>query len=150
MTQTRFIGFIHSIVGHIVMVSAKGDPALQEKCYMDDFESIMPVKDEGGMTVKFSFNVKQDRIKSMPYHRWLGNESREEDRLDRIYSQVASLTETLHDIQYALQPKKATNQLSKEEAELNGLVSAMYPEQVDDPNLLSEAEFAERLMSGKF
>lgn len=142
MTQTRFIGYIHSIVGHVIMVSAKGDPALQEKCYMDDFESIMPVRDEGGMTVKFSFNVKQDRIPSMPYHTWLGNERRETDRLNELSSQLANITGTIQSIAFSLQNGKKSNQPSKEEAELSGLMGLMYPEQIDDPNLPSAAEFA--------
>ena len=70
MTQ-RFSGYIHSIVGHQIMVSPNGSVSEQYKCALDDFESIMPTA-SGGPSGQFTFHVKRGSIGVEHYRQWLG------------------------------------------------------------------------------
>lgn len=134
MTQTRFIGCIHSIIGHIILISPHGDPATQERCFIDDFTSIMPIKSEGGGQIRFCFNVVPDRVPAMPYYRWLGNEMRDDDRYGNLAEQIANLTDTIHSMSYAKQTKAFNTEL----AGFAGLAA------FDDPEI-SAAELAAKL-----
>jgi hypothetical protein len=80
MTQ-RFDGYIHSIIGHQIMVSPNGSPSEQYKCALDDFESIMPTTNAGQ---PFTFHVKRDKIGVEHYRQWLGLTKIEKDRLGNI------------------------------------------------------------------
>lgn len=130
MTQTRFIGCIHSIVGHIMMISPHGDPATQERCFIDDFVSIMPVKSEGTV-VRFCFNVVPDRIPAMPYHKWLGNEQFEKNELSQIHDILGSLTDSVNTLLYAQHSQKGNVKIRGEDVGLD----EFDPEPIDDPNL---------------
>lgn len=87
MSQIRFAGYIHSIVGSVVMVSPNKDD--QYKCNIDDFESVIPVP---GFTGQFIFHVKRSMIGVEHYRRWLGMERIEKDRLEGIEMALLSLT----------------------------------------------------------
>jgi hypothetical protein len=80
MTQ-RFDGYIHSIIGHQIMVSPNGSPSEQYKCALDDFESIMPTTNAGQ---PFTFHVKRDKIGVEHYRQWLGLTKIEKDRLANL------------------------------------------------------------------
>jgi hypothetical protein len=79
MTQ-RFTGYIHSIVGHQIMVSPNGSVGEQYKCALDDFESIMPTA-AGGPSGQFTFHVKRGSIGVEHYRNWLGLAKVEVDRM---------------------------------------------------------------------
>jgi hypothetical protein len=81
MSKTRFDGFIHSIVGHQIMVSQTGHPGEQFKCALDDFESIIPTTNAGQ---PFSFHVKRSMIGVEHYRNWLGLAKMDNDRLGNI------------------------------------------------------------------
>lgn len=81
MSKTRFDGFIHSIVGHQIMVSQTGNPGEQFKCALDDFESIIPTTNAGQ---PFSFHVKRAMIGVEHYRNWLGLAKLDNDRLGNI------------------------------------------------------------------
>jgi len=87
MTQ-RFNAYIHSIVGHQVMVSPNGQAGEQYKCALDDFESIMPVSSTDSL---FAFHVKRDRIGIDHYRQWLGLKKAENDRLENIEKGLLAL-----------------------------------------------------------
>lgn len=89
MTQ-RFPGYIHSIVGHQIMVSPNGSVSEQYKCALDDFESIMPTA-----AGQFTFHVKRDRIGVDHYRQWLGLARVETDRLASIESGLLKLIESI-------------------------------------------------------
>lgn len=89
MTQ-RFPGYIHSIVGHQIMVSPNGAAGEQYKCALDDFESIMPTT--GGQYV---FHVKKDRIGVEHYRQWLGLKKAEVDRLANLEDGMMKLINAL-------------------------------------------------------
>lgn len=80
MTQ-RFNGYIHSIIGHQMMVSPNGSTGEQYKCALDDFESIMPTTSAGQ---PFTFHVKRDKIGVEHYRQWLGLAKIDNDRLETI------------------------------------------------------------------
>lgn len=80
MTQ-RFDGYIHSIVGHQIMVSPSGNPSEQYKCALDDFESIIPTSNAGQ---PFTFHVKRDKIGVEHYRQWLGLAKIDNDRLANL------------------------------------------------------------------
>lgn len=80
MTQ-RFDGYIHSIVGHQIMVSPSGNPSEQYKCALDDFESIIPTSNAGQ---PFTFHVKRDKIGVEHYRNWLGLAKVDNDRLGNL------------------------------------------------------------------
>jgi hypothetical protein len=87
MTQ-RFSAYIHSIVGHQIMVSPNGSAAEQYKCALDDFESIMPTT-----AGQFQFHVKRDRIGVEHYRQWLGLSKIENDRLANLEAGMLGLIE---------------------------------------------------------
>lgn len=93
MTQ-RFDGYIHSIVGHQIMVSPNGSASEQYKCALDDFESIMPTV-TGGPSGQFTFHVKRDRIGVEHYRQWLGLAKIENDRLASIENGLLALIKTI-------------------------------------------------------
>lgn len=90
MSTSRFTGYIHSIVGHQVMVSPSGKSGDQFKCALDDFESIMP---SGQAEQPFTFHVKRDRIGVEHYRHWLGLAKTEIDRLGNIEQAIMNLTQ---------------------------------------------------------
>ena len=105
MTQ-RFDGYIHSIVGHQIMVSPNGSASEQYKCALDDFESIMPaagVNTSNGyiQSQLFTFHVKRDRIGVEHYRQWLGLAKIENDRLASIENGLLKLIKTLPVVQPA-------------------------------------------------
>jgi hypothetical protein len=89
--KTRFDGYIHSIVGHQLMVSPNGSGSEQHKCALDDFESIMPTGADG----RFTFHVKRDRIGVEHYRRWLGLAKMENDRLENLENGLLKLIDQL-------------------------------------------------------
>lgn len=91
MTQ-RFPGYIHSIIGHQIMISPNGDAGEQYKCALDDFESIMPTHNA---SQPFVFHVKRDRIGVEHYRQWLGLSKIEIDRLGNIERGMAELIKTM-------------------------------------------------------
>lgn len=93
MTQ-RFAAYIHSIVGHQIMVSPNGSASEQYKCALDDFESIMPTA-AGGPSGQFQFHVKRDRIGVEHYRQWLGLSKIENDRLANLEAGLLGLIERL-------------------------------------------------------
>lgn len=112
--KTRFDGFIHSIVGHQIMVSPNGSTSAQHKCALDDFESIIPTTNAGQ---PFTFHVKRDRIAVEHYRDWLGLTKIEKDRL-------ASMEQAMLD--------------------LINLIRPASPTQVDSSGLESPDQFADR------
>lgn len=88
MSKQRFDGYIHSIVGHQVMVSPTGSPSDQFKCALDDFESIMPTTNAGQ---PFTFHVKRDKIGVEHYRAWLGLTKLENDRLANMEAGLMDL-----------------------------------------------------------
>ena len=98
MTQYRFFGHIHSVIGHIMMISPRGDESLQERCSIDDFEHFIPVTPVDGVKApRFVFSVKEDYIGIRHYNRWLGLEKVREDKLDKLQEYVESINNTLQD-----------------------------------------------------
>lgn len=91
MTQ-RFSAYIHSIVGHQIMVSPNGSASEQYKCALDDFESIMPTA-AGGPSGQFQFHVKKDRIGVEHYRQWLGLSKIENDRMANLEAGLLGLIE---------------------------------------------------------
>lgn len=91
MTQ-RFHGYIHSIVGHQMMISPNNNVSEQYKCAGDDFESIMPA-DTGHTPGRFAFHVKRDRIGVEHYRQWLGLAKIENDRLGNLEQGLLGLIE---------------------------------------------------------
>lgn len=91
MTQ-RFAAYIHSIVGHQIMVSPNGSASEQYKCALDDFESIIPTT-AGGPSGQFQFHVKRDRIGIEHYRQWLGLAKIENDRLANLEAGLLKLIE---------------------------------------------------------
>lgn len=89
MTQ-RFPGYIHSIVGHQIMVSPNGSASEQYKCALDDFESIMPTS-----SGQFIFHVKRDRIGVEHYRQWLGLAKMENNRLENIEKAILDLIQVV-------------------------------------------------------
>jgi hypothetical protein len=119
MTQ-RFSAYIHSIVGHQIMVSPNGSASEQYKCALDDFESIMPTA-AGGPSGQFQFHVKKDRIGVEHYRQWLGLSKIENDRMANM--------------EHAL-------------LELINLVRPGIPTQAE-PGIDSPGEFADRFFGAK-
>lgn len=91
MTQ-RFAGYIHSIIGHVIMVSPNADPGEQYKCTLDDFESIMPT---ASANQPFVFHVKRDKIGVEHYRKWLGLAKIDNDRLENLEQGLLKLIRTL-------------------------------------------------------
>jgi len=87
MTQ-RFHGYIHSIIGHQIMVSPDGNTGEQYKCALDDFESIIPTTNAGQ---PFAFHVKRDKIGVEHYRKWLGLAKIDNDRLANIEAGLLEL-----------------------------------------------------------
>lgn len=102
MTQ-RFHAYIHSIVGHQIMVSPSGNSSEQYKCALDDFESIMPAGADG----TFAFHVKRDRIGVEHYRQWLGLARIENDRLANLESGLLALIKTLQPPTSTTRPAQA-------------------------------------------
>lgn len=88
MSKTRFDGYIHSIIGHQIMVSQTGNPGEQFKCSLDDFESIIPTTNAGQ---PFSFHVKRSMIGVEHYRNWLGLSKIETDRMANMESAMLDL-----------------------------------------------------------
>lgn len=95
MTTTRFNGYIHSIIGHQIMVSQTGDPGHQFKCSLDDFESIVPTTVAGQ---PFSFHVKRSMIGVDHYRLWLGLSKIEQDRLANIERGLMDLIDAVRPV----------------------------------------------------
>lgn len=100
MTQ-RFPGYIHSIIGHQIMISPNGDAGEQYKCALDDFESIMPTHNA---SQPFVFHVKRDRIGVEHYRQWLGLSKIEIDRLGNIERGMAELIKAMPSTTRAAMP----------------------------------------------
>lgn len=94
MTQ-RFSGYIHSIVGHQIMVSPNGSASEQYKCALDDFESIIPTA-AGGPSGQFTFHVKRGSIGVEHYRQWLGLAKIDNDRLANLEAGMLELIKTLN------------------------------------------------------
>lgn len=129
MSKTRFDGYIHSIVGHQIMISPSGDGAEQFKCALDDFDSIMPTGSvktnaQAQYVSAFTFHVKRDRIGVEHYRRWLGMEKIEKDRLGNIETALLEVIKWI-------EPKKTHEQTQYES--------------IVDPDSLSPEQFAKHM-----
>jgi hypothetical protein len=94
--QKRFFGHIHSVIGHIMMISPQGDESTQERCSTDDFEHFMPVLGLDHVKIpRFVFTLKEDYIGVKHYARWLGHEKREVERFTNLERGLTKVIELL-------------------------------------------------------